>query len=165
VANAGISGTTSPGAEGSTFKTAQEKQRAALEAARRVRSVHPGSRAAATAALVEGDALLDLGEWDKAIAAYRSYLSKAPSDDSLRFAALFGLAHGEEGKGDLEAASKAYQDAAAIDAFKDRATLERARVLAEAGKKDEARKALQGIGKSSPLRAEAAQQLARLNED
>jgi tetratricopeptide (TPR) repeat protein len=157
-----ISDTSSPGAERPTYKTAAEKGRAVLEAAQKVRGGHSGARASLTAALLEGDALLDLGEWDKAIAAYRGYLSSTPADDPLRFAALFGVARGEEGKGDLAAAAKAYQDAAGIEAFKDRAALERARVLAKAGKKDEARKALEEIGKTSPLQPEASEQLARL---
>jgi tetratricopeptide (TPR) repeat protein len=161
-ASAEVSATPSPAAEGPTYKTTAERDRAALEAAQRVRGGHAGSRAAMTAALVEGDALLDLGEWDKAIAAYRSYLSSAPADDPLRFAAIFGVARGEEGKGDLEGAAKTYLEAGSIEAFKDRATLERARVLAKAGKKDEARKALQEIAKTSPLQPEASERLARL---
>ena len=157
-----ISDTPRPGVERPTYKTAEEKHRAVLEAAQRVRSRYAGSRAAVTAALLEGDALLDLAEWDKAIAAYRSYLSSVPADDPLRFAALFGVARAQEGKGDLEGAAKTYQEAAGNETSRDRATLERARVLAKAGKKDEARKALQEIGKGSPLQPEATERLARL---
>jgi tetratricopeptide (TPR) repeat protein len=149
-----------PGVD-TTFKTNEEKQRAVLEAAGKVRERHGGSRAAATAALLEGDAHLSLGEWDKAIAAYQSFLDKAPSDDSLRFAGLDGLARAQEGKGDLAAAAASWERGAQVDFFKDRATLERARVLAKAGKKDEAQKALEGISKESPLSVEAQERLAR----
>ncbi len=144
------------------YKTVEEKDAAVLDAARKVRARHPGTRAASTAALLEGDAQLDLKQWDQAIASYQDYLSSAPADDSLRFGALDGLARAQEGKGDLDAAVKTYQKEGEIDSFKDRAALERARVLAKAGRKDEARKALEEIGKDSLLLPEATERLARL---
>jgi tetratricopeptide (TPR) repeat protein len=153
-----------PRVEQPTYKTVEEKARAALEAAEKVRGRYSGSRAAVTAALLEGDALLDLREWDKAAAAYRSYLSSVPADDPLRFAALFGAARAQEGKGDLDAAAKRYEEAAGIETFRDRASLERARVLAQAGKKGEARKALQEIGSGSALQHEATERLAQIGE-
>ncbi len=144
------------------YKTLEEKERAVIEAAGKVRERHAGTRAAATAALLEADAHVALGEWDKAVAAYQSYLAGAPADDSLRFGGLDGLARAQEGKGDLDAAAATYEKAAAIAFFKDRAVLERARLLAKAGKKDEAKKALETIAKESPLEAEAQERLARL---
>jgi tetratricopeptide (TPR) repeat protein len=146
------------------FKSNEEKQRAVLEAAGKVTAAHGGSRAAATAALLEGDAHLGLGEWDKAAAAYQTFLDKAPSDDSLRFGALDGLARAQEGKGDLAAAAATYERAAQVDFYKDRAALERARVLAKAGKPDEAKKALEAVAKESPLAVEAQERLARLGK-
>ncbi len=146
------------------YKSSEEKQRAVLEAAGRVRERHGASRAAATAALLEGDAHLALGEWDKAIASYQTFLDKASSDDSLRFGGLDGLARAQEGKGDLAAAAATYERAGQIDFYKDRAALERARVLVKAGKKDEALKALEGVGKDSPLSVEAQERLARLGK-
>jgi len=147
-----------------TYKSNEEKQRAVLEAAGKVRESHGASRAATTAALLEGDAHLALGEWDKAIASYQTFLDKAPAEDSLRFGGLDGLARAQEGKGDLAAAAATYEKAAQIDFYKDRATLERARVLAKAGKKDEAQKALEGLPKDSPLAVEAHELLARLGK-
>jgi tetratricopeptide (TPR) repeat protein len=146
------------------YKSNEEKQRAVLAAAEQVRATHGGSRAAATAALLEGDAHLALGEWDKAVAAYQAFLDKAPADDSLRFGALDGLARAQEGKGDVAAATAAWERAAQIDFYKDRATLERARLLVKAGKKDEARKALEAIPKESPLSVEAQERLGRLGK-
>jgi tetratricopeptide (TPR) repeat protein len=146
------------------YKTSEEKQRAVLEAAGKVRERHGASRAAATAALLEGDAHLALGEWDKAIASYQTFLDKTSSDDSLRFGGLDGLARAQEGKGDLAAAAATYERAGQIDFYKDRAALERARVLVKAGKKDEALKALEGVGKDSPLSVEAQERLARLGK-
>lgn len=147
------------------YKTPDEKAKAVLAAAEAVRAAHGSSRAATTAALLEGDAHLALRTWDKAIAAYKSYLDAAPSGDSLRFAAFDGMARALEGKGDLEGAAKAYQDAGAIEFYKDRAALERARVLVKAGKTDEARKAVDAVAKDSKdptLQAEAQERLARL---
>ncbi|HEX8908851.1 MAG TPA: tetratricopeptide repeat protein [Anaeromyxobacteraceae bacterium] len=146
------------------YKSSEEKQRAVLEAAGAVRERHGASRAAATAALLQGDAHLALGEWDKAIASYQTFLDKASSDDSLRFGGLDGLARAQEGKGDLAAAAATYERAAQIDFYRDRAALERARVLVKAGKKDEALKALEGVGKDSPLSVEAQERLARLGK-
>jgi tetratricopeptide (TPR) repeat protein len=144
------------------YKTLDEKERAVIDAASKVRELHAGTRAATTATLLEADAHLALGEWDKAIAAYQGYLASSPADDSLRFGGLDGMARAQEGKGDLAAAAKTFEDASAIAFFKDRAGLERARVLAKAGKKDDARKALEAIAKESPLAGEAQEQLARL---
>ncbi len=151
-----------PNVDHPTYKTLDEKERAVIDAAGKVRERHAGTRAATTAALLEADAHLALGEWDKAIAAYQAYLASSPADDSLRFGGLDGMARAQEGKGDLAAAAKTFEDASAIAFFKDRADLERARVLAKAGKKDDAKKALKAIAKESPLAGEAQEQLARL---
>jgi tetratricopeptide (TPR) repeat protein len=145
-----------------TYRTTEEKERAVLDAAGQVRSRHGSSRAGATAALLEGDAHLGLKQWDAAIASYQAFLSSAPADDSLRFGGLDGLARAQEGKGDLDAAAKTYEKAAEIGFFKDRAALERARVLARAGKADDARKAVESVSKESPLFPEAQERLARL---
>ena len=144
------------------YKSVEEKERAVIDAASKVRERHAGTRAATTATLLEADAHLALGEWDRAIAAYQSYLASSPADDSLRFGGLDGMARAQEGKGDLDAAARTYENASAVAFFKDRATLERARVLAKAGKKDEAKRALDAISKDSPLAGEAQEQLVRL---
>ena len=151
-----------PNFEHPIYKTVEEKERAVIDAASKVREGHAGTRAATTAMLLEADAHLALGEWDKAIAAYQSYLASSAADDSLRFGGLDGLARAQEGKGDLDAAAKTYENASAIAFFKDRATVERARVLAKEGKKEEAKKTLETVSKDSPLAGEAQEQLARL---
>jgi tetratricopeptide (TPR) repeat protein len=144
------------------YKTAEEKQKAVLAEAEKVRERFGGSRPAVTAALVAGDAQLALKDWDKAIASYQQFLDKAPADDSLRFGALDGQARAQEGKGDLDAAQKTWEKAGAIPFFKDRAALDRARVLAKAGKPDEAKKALEAVAKDSPLAGEVQERLSRL---
>lgn len=155
-----------PGVDRMVFKTDAERQRAVLEAADAVRSRHAGTRAALTAALVAGDAHLSLREWDAASAAFQEYLAAAPGDDPLRFAALQGLARVKEGQGDLPGAAQAWERVALeAPAYRDRAALERARVLARAGQADAARKILEGFPrefKDSPLQGEVQERLARL---
>ena len=154
-----------PGVSGPIFKTDAERQQAVVQRARDVRDQFPSSSAAGTAALAEGDARFRLGEWDAAVAAYQAYLDKAPAEDPLRFAALDGVARVQEAKGQLAEAAQTWQKAAEVKAFADRATLERARVLAQAGQADEAKKLLSGFPeqfKESQLKAEAAERLAKL---
>ncbi|ABS26356.1 tol-pal system YbgF family protein [Anaeromyxobacter sp. Fw109-5] len=154
-----------PGQPGPFFPTEEARQRAIVGAADAVVAEHGGS-AAALAALAKGDAHLRLREWDAAKAAYEKYLTEADRDDSLRFGALEGLALAGEGKGDLAAAADGFaRMAKEAPAFSDRADLERARVLAAAGKLDEARQVLAAFPeqhKESPLAPEAAQRLGKL---
>ncbi len=154
-----------PGQPGPFFPTEEARQRAIVGAADQVLGEHGGG-AAALAALAKGDAHLRLREWDAAKAAYDRYLGGADRDDSLRFGALEGLALVAEGKGELAAAADAFaRMAKEAPAFADRADLERARVLAAAGKTDEARQVLAAFAehhKASPLAPEAAQRLGKL---
>jgi tetratricopeptide (TPR) repeat protein len=155
-----------PNVPGPFFPDEAAKQRAIVGAADQVLAEHGGTRPAQLAALTKGDAHLALREWDAAKAAYDRFLAEAPKDDSLRFGAIEGLAVAEEGKGNLDAAAQAYARLASeVPGFADRADLERARVLAAAGKTAEARQILQGFSdqhKESPLTGEAAGRLARL---
>ena len=155
-----------PGMPGPFYKTEEEKQRAIVAAADRVLAEYRGTPAAALAALSAGDAHLKLKEWDAAKAAYERFLSDAPRDDSLRFGALEGIGLAEEGKGNLEAAAAAFDRfGREAPSFSDRADLDRARVLAAAGKTAEAKELLAAFGekhKESQLTAEAAERLARL---
>ena len=155
-----------PGLPGPFFKTEEEKQRAIVAAADRVAAEYRGTPAAAIASLSAGDAHLALKEWDAAKAAYERFLAEAPKDDSLRFGALEGVGLAEEGKGNLEAAAAAYERfGREAPAFADRADLERARVLAAAGKGAEAKELLTAFGekhKASQLTVEASERLAAL---
>lgn len=149
-----------------TFRSEDEKQRAVVAAADEVLAKHGAGRIASLALLVKGDALFALKDWDKAAAEYERFLRDARKDDSLRFGALEGLGLVAEAKGDLEGAVRAYQRMGQeAPAFADRADVERARVLALAGKKDEARQILTSFAtthKESPLARQASQQLAQL---
>jgi tetratricopeptide (TPR) repeat protein len=162
-----ISSVPLPNVPGPIYASDAERQKAVAEAAQQVRERFPSSRAATTAALAAADAQYRLGQWDAALGSYQAYLAAAPSDDALRFAALDGVARVHEAKGQLAEAAQAWERAAEVKAFADRAALERARVLAKAGKADDARKVLSGFAeqfKESPLRAEAVERLARLGQ-
>jgi tetratricopeptide (TPR) repeat protein len=153
------------GASHKTFPTDEAKQKAIVAEADKVVAEHGGG-AGSLALLVKADALYALKDWDGSAAGYQAFLRTAPRDDSLRFAALDGLGLVAEAKGDLAGAAKAYERMAQeAPGFADRADLERARVLAAAGKKDEARKLLAGFAaahKDSSLAGPAAQRLSEL---
>jgi hypothetical protein len=161
-----ISSVPLPGLPGPFYPSEDARQRAVAAAAERVALDHPGTGAADLALLAEGDARLRLREWDQARASYERFLAAAPKDDSFRFGALEGLALVEEGKGNLDGAAKAYERMAKeAPAFADTADLERAGVLARAGKTAEAKELLAGFAerhKDSQLTGQAAQRLARL---
>jgi len=144
------------------YKTPEEKEQAVLAAAEKVRKGYAHTASATTAALLEGDAQLALGHFDEAIAAYQSFLAEISPTDPLRFGGLDGLARAKEGKGDLDGAAATYRQATQIAGFKDLAQLELARVLAKAGKKDEARAALEAVPKDSAYETTAQERLARL---
>jgi hypothetical protein len=148
-----------------TFPTEEAKQRAIIAAADQVLS-GGGSDATALAALAKGDAHFSLREWEPAKAAYGRFLDMASRGDSLRFGALEGLALVAEAEGKLDDAAKGWARVGSeAPAFADRADLERARVLAQAGKADEARQILTAFAeqhKQSPLTGEASERLARL---
>jgi len=157
-----------PGQTGPRFADETARQTAIAAAAEKVRADHAGSAAGTTAALIAGDAQLRLGAWDKARAAYDAYLSSAERSDPLKFSALEGVALAEEGAGKLDAAAQAFERMAKeAPEHADRADLGRARVLAKAGKVDEARKLLSGFAdahKGSELAGDAAERLSKLGK-
>jgi tetratricopeptide (TPR) repeat protein len=161
-----ISAVPLPGLPGPFFPSEEARQRAVVSAAEDVLRSHGGTAAAQLAALALGDAHAKLGEWDAARAAYERFLSEAPREDSLRFGALEGIALAEEAKGNLDQAAAAYERLGReAPAFADRADLERARVLAQAGKTAEAKELLAAFAdrhKESLLTTDAAERLARL---
>lgn len=156
-----------PGSDRSFFKTKEEQQRAIVTAAAEVRSRFPSSQAAATAALASGDAQLRLGDWDKALTDFQAFLASPGKDNSLRFSALDGIARAYEGKGDLAQALQSWERLATEAPFrKDRAELERARLLGKMGRAEDAKKILTGFDetfKESMLRMDARDLLAKLD--
>jgi tetratricopeptide (TPR) repeat protein len=161
-----ISSVPLPGLPGPFYPSEEARQRAIVVAADQVLAEWGGTGAARLAELASGDAHLKLREWDAARAAYERFLKDADKGDSLRFGALEGVALAAEGKGDLDAAAQAFERfGKEAPAFADRADLERARVLARAGKAQEAKDLLAKFAenhKESPLTTEATERLARL---
>jgi hypothetical protein len=161
-----ISSVPLPGLPGPFYPSEEARQRAIVSAAERVLADHGGTGAGRLAALAKGDAHLKLREWDQARAAYERFLADAGKGESLRFGALEGLALAAEGQGNLEAAAQGYERLGReVPSFADRADLERARVLARAGKGAEAKELLAAFPerhKESLLAAEASDRLARL---
>jgi tetratricopeptide (TPR) repeat protein len=161
-----ISAVPLPGLPGPFFPTDEARQRAVVDAAQKVIAAHAGTGAARIAALALGDAQYRLKAWDDAKAAYERFLADAPKEDSLRFGALEGIALAEEAKGSLDAAAAAFERLGKeVPTFSDRADLERARVLARAGKTADAKAILAAFGeqhKESLLTADASERLARL---
>lgn len=155
-----------PGVAGPFFATDAERQKAVIAAADRAIAEYPSSAAGRLALLMKADAQLRLGEGDAAAASFQKYLGETASDDSLRFGALDGIALAREAAGKLDEAAAAWERSAReAPLYSDHADLERARVLAAAGKLDEAKKLLEGFAKKhegSPYAAEAAGRLARL---
>jgi tetratricopeptide (TPR) repeat protein len=157
-----------PGQPGPFFADEAARQQAVIAAAVKVLAAVPSTHAAALASVAKGDAHLKLGELDQAAAAYQAYLSSAPKEDSFRLGALSGLAVVEEGKGNADGALAAWTRLGVeVPAQADRADLEKARLLAAAGKAAEAKVLLAGFAeahKGSTLVAEAQDRLARLGD-
>jgi tetratricopeptide (TPR) repeat protein len=156
-----------PGVAGPFFATDAERQKAVIASADRAIAEYPSSAAAKLALLMKADAQLRLGEKDAAIGSYERYLGETDRDNALRFGALEGIAFAQEAAGKLDAAAAAWERTAReAPAYADHADVERARVLAAAGKTEEARKLLEGFAKAhegSPYATEAADRLARLS--
>jgi len=165
-AGAEISTVPLPGVPGPFYPSDAARQKAVALAAEKLLAEFPGTSQASLAALAKGDALLRLGQFEPAAAAYQAYLATARRNDSFRFSALEGLALAAEGKGDSEGALAGWTRLGAeVPAQADRADLEKARLLAASGKVEEARSLLSSfadVHKGSMLTGEAAERLAKL---
>jgi tetratricopeptide (TPR) repeat protein len=161
-----ISSVPLPGVNAQLFPNAEAQWRAVLAQAGELKSSYGSTEAARTGLLASAAAQLRLGAWDAAIADYESFLAGAPSNDSFAFVAIEGIARAKESKGDVAGALAAYERLQTQAPNRaDRATLERARLLARTGKADDARKLLASFStdhKDSQLRPEADRQLAAL---
>ena len=165
-AGAEISTVPLPGVPGPFYPSDAARQKAVALAAEKLLAEFPGTSQASLAALAKGDALLRLGQFEPAAAAYQAYLATARRNDSFRFSALEGLALAAEGKGDSEGALAGWTRLGTeVPAQVDRADLEKARLLAASGKVEEARNLLSSfadVHKGSMLTGEAAERLAKL---
>ena len=164
--NAPVIATPPAGYTGKTFPDEAARLRAVVEQAGPVIASFGTTEGGSVAILARGDAHFGLKEWDAAAKDYDQFLAVSAKDDNLRFSALEGLALVAEAKGDTAAALAGYERLAKeAPRFADRADLERARLLAAAGKAAEAKELLGKFAanhKESPLAGDAAQRLAQL---
>ena len=170
-AGAEISTVPLPGVPGPFYPSDAARQKAVALAAEKLLAEFPGTSQASLAALAKGDALLRLGQFEPAAAAYQAYLATARRNDSFRFPSSAekrkeSLRRAAEGKGDSEGALAGWTRLGAeVPAQADRADLEKARLLAASGKVEEARSLLSSfadVHKGSMLTGEAAERLAKL---
>lgn len=112
------------------FATADDRAKAAIEAYDEAIAERPGSAVATFAELGKGGVLLEMGRHDEALASYERALGSKPTQGEplLRARALEGVALAKEAKGDLEGASKAFEEVAQIGGFELGGLYQRARL-------------------------------------
>ena len=95
-----------------TFKTEDQRVTVALAAYKKVETQHPGTGASMLARLGEAGMLLDKHAWEEALAAYREVKASplGNADPDVRGRAMEGIGFALEGKGDREAAMKAFHE-------------------------------------------------------
>lgn len=148
---------TKPGEE-TPFKTEAEKDEAIIKSLTDFRAQHGGARAAVSAALPLGQALLRQGKADQALPLIEEYLAKTDSTDPLRPAAY-------EARGYALEAQKKYDDALnafdllakenKTDFMKGMGMYHRARMLLLKGDTASAAKTLSEIENAAPNSAAA----------
>lgn len=135
------------------FESEKDRDQAAATALSGVVSSFPGTDAAVTATLPLAASEVRLGQVDQGITHYEAYLRGAPASEPLRAAALDGLGHAREAKGELPQALEAYERMAREESAGFQAgmgSFHRARVLALMGKKQEAAQAFAELIAASP---------------
>lgn len=150
-----------------SFKTAEERAKAAKEKLQAVRTEHSGTGAASIAELYLGHVALSQGDHAGAAQAYQAFLQETPSGDPLRFAGLAGLATALDAKGDRKGAIARLDELVNLPEKidEDAALLELGRLHEAEGNVTAARAALERIGKDFPessLKSRAEQRLATL---
>jgi len=148
------------------FKSEKERDEAAVKALSGVLGSFPGTRAALTATLPLAATEVRLGQLDPGIGHYEAYLAKAPSTEPLRVAALDGLGHAYEAKGQLPQALDAYERMSREEGsgFEvGMGAFHRARILALMGKKQEAAQGFAELISASPDTTAARQAQERLS--
>jgi tetratricopeptide (TPR) repeat protein len=125
------------------FESEAARLEAALAAYRKAAGVRPGSAVEGFARLGEGGVLLEMGNADEALALYDRLLASGIARDhaEIRAGALEGRGRALEGKGDLPAARKAFEELGGLPGHDNRALYQQAR-LAHAQGDVEAAKAL-----------------------
>ena len=141
-----------------------EDQQAAIAAFQQVAKDYPGSKAERRAHLLAADTFYGMEKFDDAA---KEYDAVSGGTDIERYYALSGKAHALEGKQAWDDAVSSYRkivdDPASLD--RDIATLDLSRVLAKAGKADEAKTLLGKFAADSPnsaLKEDASSKLTDL---
>jgi tetratricopeptide (TPR) repeat protein len=130
------------------FKSEQDKDKAIVDSLAAFRSAHPGSNAAAMAALPLGKAEYRRGNYAEALTAFGEFLDKANKEDPLVVTAREGQGYAHEAKGELDQALVSFQEMAKLDAggfLQGMGQYHQARILVAQGKKDEAAKMLSDL--------------------
>ena len=153
----------------SKYSFADEKERAtkARELFQSTIDEHGSSSVASVAALYVGHASLTLKEYDKAIAAYQTFLDSASQSDPFRFLALDGQSAALEEKGEKDAAIEKLQLMLNIPGKvnKDVALIRIAYLFQDTGNIEKAKEAAQRVVNEfgeSPLKSTAEEILSKL---
>jgi tetratricopeptide (TPR) repeat protein len=150
------------------FKTQKEKSEATLKAMGDFREHHKGTRAALTAELESGRAAFNLGDYDRAVAAYSDFAQYAPVEDPLRVDAFEGMGYAYEAKNQLDQAIEAFEQMNKSNRtgyMNGMGLYHRARILLLQGKKEEAAKAfaeVSGVAPNTPAAKMATERMSLL---
>lgn len=121
------------------FPNAAAKLEAGVAAYRKAETTNPGSGAAILAKIGAAGILLDQKKFDEALTAYRDVKSSplAAADQEIRARAIEGIGFALEGKGDSDAAQKAFKELETLSAkgMKPLGLYHQARLLAAKGDK------------------------------
>lgn len=134
-----------------TFKSYSDLRDAALQAYRQAADQHKGTGPGILARLGSAGVLLEQRKFDEALQAYQQVLATdlAKADTDVRMSAIEGLAFAQEGKGDLDAATKTLQQLqqSNIDYYKHLGMYHEARLLVARGDTAAAKEKLETIRK------------------
>ncbi len=153
-----VEGEPTPPPKDPPFKSEAEKDEAVIKALNDFRAKAAGSRAAASAALPLGQALLRVGKPTEALAAFDNYLEGSDPADPLRPTALEGRGYALEENKNFDQALAAFDKLAGenkSDFMKGMGLYHRGRVLLLQGKSEEGAKQLVEVPNVAPNTAAA----------
>ena len=141
-----------PSDEKTTATSKEENYKRAIEQYQKTIQDYPGTPSAAIAQLYLGNAYMELKDFNSAVSAYRSFLDIKPQNDIMAGLAYQRLGYAYLAKNDFEEAQKAFESVEHLPGAmnKDQVDYELGRVSETLGKKEEAIKQYQEIGKQYP---------------
>lgn len=145
-------------------KARSEESRKLFEA---VAKDHAGSDVSTYAQLYVAKTSMKLGDFDRAVTAYRAYLDALDKNDEMRFAGLDGMAAALEAKGEGEKAASALEEWLTLrqPVAVDVALFRLAQIYAAQGNQDKAKANLERLTTDYPksaLKSDAEDLMARL---